>query len=97
MSEPVPPTFETALTELEAVIRDLEDGSLTLDNSLARYEQGVALLRSCYERLQAAEQKIQLLAGIDEEGRPIFQPFAHETSHTKPASKPGTRRGKDPG
>jgi exodeoxyribonuclease VII small subunit len=80
MSEPTPPSFEAALTELEAVLRDLEDGSMTLDASLARYEQGVGLLRTCYERLQNAEQKIQLLAGIDENGQPVLKPFAHTTS-----------------
>ncbi|MFL5331014.1 MAG: exodeoxyribonuclease VII small subunit [Gemmataceae bacterium] len=88
MSEPTPPpSFEAALTELEQVLRDLEDGSMTLDASLSRYEQGVGLLRACYERLQQAEQKIQLLTGLDENGQPVFQPFAHASSQAKPSAK----------
>ena len=40
--------FEQALAELEAILRELEDGTTNLEDSLARYERGVGLLRQCY-------------------------------------------------
>ena len=46
------PSFEAALTDLDGVVRDLEDGTLTLDESLAKYAHGVALLKTCYDRLR---------------------------------------------
>ena len=63
------PPFEADLAELDRVLKDLEDGSTSLDASLARYEQGVLLLRRCYSRLRAAEQKIHQLTGLDEASR----------------------------
>jgi exodeoxyribonuclease VII small subunit len=78
-------SFEESLLELERMVRELEDGRLGLEDALARYEQGVRLIKSCYQQLQQAEQRIQLLAGVDEEQRPILQPFKHEA--TAPAKK----------
>jgi exodeoxyribonuclease VII small subunit len=70
-------TFEQALAELERIVRELEDGQTDLEKSLARYEQGVGLLKRCYGQLQAAEQRIVQLSGQDEEGRPVTRPFEH--------------------
>jgi exodeoxyribonuclease VII small subunit len=72
--------FEDALAELERIVRELEDGETGLEQSLARYEQGVALLRNCYQQLQQAEQRILLLTGQSEAGAPILKPFAHSAS-----------------
>jgi exodeoxyribonuclease VII small subunit len=72
-----PLTFEQALTELDRIVRDLEDGQIGLEESLARYEQGVGLLKRCYGQLREAEQRILLLTGVDEEGQPVLQPFQH--------------------
>ncbi len=74
------PPFEADLIELDRVLKDLEDGSTTLDASLARYEHGVQLLRRCYSRLQVAEQKIQQLTGLDDAGKPVLAPFAHTST-----------------
>ena len=79
------PSFEEALAELEQILRDLEDGTTTLDESLARYERGVGLLKCCYAQLQAAEQKIALLAGLDADGKPVLQPFDHAASDSPAA------------
>jgi len=77
-------TFEESLLELERMVRELEDGRLGLEDALARYEQGVGLIKSCYQQLRQAEQRIVMLAGIDEEQQPILQPFKHEaTAATK--------------
>jgi exodeoxyribonuclease VII small subunit len=83
LPEPLP--FEQALAELEKIVRDLEDGQITLEESLARYEKGVGLLKFCYGQLQHAEQRIRLLAGVDDQGRPIARPFDHTATGGKPA------------
>ena len=56
-------SFKEAQDELETIVRSLESGTLELEESLERYERGVALLRSLKTRLQAAEQKIEVLMG----------------------------------
>ena len=83
-------TFEEALAELEAVVRDLEDGSTGLDEALARYETGIGLLKYCYGQLRQAEQRILLLTGSDEDGRPLTAPFEH-TAAVEP-DRPGVKR-----
>jgi exodeoxyribonuclease VII small subunit len=71
-------SFEESLLELERMVRELEDGRLGLEDALARYEQGVGLIKSCYQQLRQAEQRIVLLTGVDDEQQPILQPFKHE-------------------
>jgi exodeoxyribonuclease VII small subunit len=72
-----PPPFEQALAELDTILRELEDGTTTLEDALARYERGVALLRTCYGQLRDAEQKVKMLAGTTEDGAPDLKPFDH--------------------
>lgn len=72
-----PISFEEALSELETIVRDLEAGDSTLEESLSRYEQGVSLLKRCYAQLRQAEQRVLLLSGEDAEGKPATQPFEH--------------------
>lgn len=64
-TEPV--DFEKALAELEAIVKQLEAGSLTLDKSLELFERGVGLARQCKEQLAAAELKVSQLVK-DKEG-----------------------------
>jgi exodeoxyribonuclease VII small subunit len=77
------PTFEKALLELEKITSDLEDGQTGLDQALKRYEEGVALLRRCYEQLRNVEQRILELTGKDEAGNPVLKPFEHCSSVKK--------------
>lgn len=56
-------SFGSALSELESIVGALESGSLELEDSLERYERGVALLRSLQGRLQEAQQKVTMLLG----------------------------------
>ena len=78
-----PLTFEQALADLERIVRELEDGTIGLQDSLARYEQGVALLKQCYGQLRQAEQRIQELVGADEQGNPLTKPFEHSATVAK--------------
>lgn len=60
-------TFGVALAELEDIVRELESGQLELEESLERYERGVALLRACRARLADAQQRVTMLVGEIEE------------------------------
>jgi exodeoxyribonuclease VII small subunit len=53
--------FEAAIAELEAIVKQLEEGDLTLERSLALYERGVQLSRFCHARLEEAEHRIEVL------------------------------------
>ena len=54
-------TFEAALARLESIVRMLESGNAALDESLSVFEEGIALVKMCNEKLEAAEQKIKIL------------------------------------
>ncbi len=81
-SDAEPVRFEQALAELERILRELEDGTTTLDDALARYERGVGLLRLCYGKLKDAEQRVRLLTGTAADGSPELQPFEHVATVT---------------
>lgn len=53
--------FEAALAELETIVKRLEAGELTLEQSLELYERGVQLSRFCHARLEEAERRIEIL------------------------------------
>ena len=55
-------TFEQALGRLEEIVQQIESGKTGLEESIARYEQGIKLIKQCRTILDAAEKKIQLLA-----------------------------------
>jgi len=74
MSNAKPKTFESSLEELERIVRELEQGELTLEKSLELFEQGVKLSRDCQERLSQAERRIEVLMR-DNQGRATVAPF----------------------
>jgi exodeoxyribonuclease VII small subunit len=76
-------TFELALAELERIVHELEDGQVGLEESLARYEKGISLLKRCYGQLRTAEQKIMLLTGVSAEDKPLAKPFEHNAAVEK--------------
>jgi exodeoxyribonuclease VII small subunit len=82
-------TFETSLAALEQIVHGLEDGQQGLGKSLQLYEQGIQHLQRCYQLLDDAEQKIELLTGVDDEGRAVTQPF--DSTSGDLAEKTGTR------
>lgn len=53
--------FEHSLDELEKLVQKMEQGELSLDDSLAAYERGVALFRRCQQALDQAELRVRLL------------------------------------
>ena len=66
--------FEVGVAELERIVRELESGDLGLDQALALYERGVALVRACGAQLDAAEARLQVLT-LNAEGQPILRPL----------------------
>ena len=57
--------FEAALEELEGLVERMEEGDLSLEESLKTYERGIALSRACQKSLDAAEQRIEILSEKD--------------------------------
>jgi exodeoxyribonuclease VII small subunit len=54
-------SFEASLSDLEKIVRELENGDSTLEESLKLFEDGVKLSRECQERLSQAERRIEVL------------------------------------
>ena len=90
---PEPANFEAALAELHAITHRLEDGTQGLEASLAEFERGVRLLRVCYQLLESAEQRIEVLVGMDEQGQPVTAPFDGTATVSQPGQTAGKRRG----
>lgn len=59
------PDFEQSLAELQTLVERLESGELSLEDSLATFEQGIRLTRKCQDALAQAEQKVQILLERD--------------------------------
>jgi exodeoxyribonuclease VII small subunit len=57
------PSFEKALAELESLVAKMEDGGLSLEQSLAAHKRGLELAKQCRERLEAAQQQVKVLEG----------------------------------
>ncbi len=56
-----PQTLESALEQLEELVETLEDGDLSLDESLQVFETGIKLTRECQQQITSAEQRVQQL------------------------------------
>lgn len=67
-------TFEEAVARLEQIVRAMEEGKLSLDDSLRAFEEGIALVRFCNGRLDSAEQRVRILMS-GEDGALAEQPF----------------------
>ncbi len=63
MTKPVssPKSFESAISELETIVQEMETGTISLEQALERYQRGVGLLKFCQETLQQAEQRVRQL------------------------------------
>ena len=97
-SDDQPPSFEAALEQLEAIVHRLEDGDVGLAEALQHYEQAVQYLRHCYQSVEKAQRRIEILCGIDADGNPVVEPFdeEQETTLAKKAAQRGQRRTRKP-
>lgn len=66
-------SFEESLTELESIVEKLENGQLSLDESLLLFDKGIKLVKECDTKLKSAQQKIERL--IEENNCLISEPF----------------------
>ena len=64
--------FEQSLGELEALVAAMESGDMSLEESLAAFEQGIRLTRECQQALSLAEQKVQVLLSASGETAPFI-------------------------
>ena len=62
--------FETQLERLQAIVQSIEDGSVTLEEALKLFEEGVSIYADCNALLEKAEQKIEILT---EQGQRPFE------------------------
>ncbi len=67
--------FESAMSELEVIVRRMEDGSGTLDESLDDYSKAIKLLEACHKRLSEAQRRVEILTGLDADGNPTTEPM----------------------
>ena len=66
-------TFETALARLEEIARELEEGDLTLENSLKKFDEGIKLADFCNTKLTEAKAKVEIL--LNKDGELKTKPF----------------------
>ena len=59
--DPTIKDFESASAELEAIVRQMEDGDLSLERAMELYERGVQLSRFCHAKLEEAERRLEIL------------------------------------
>ena len=59
--DPTIKDFESAIAELDAIVRKLEEGDLPLEKSMELYERGLQLSRFCHAKIEEAERRIELL------------------------------------
>lgn len=71
-----PVDFESALKELESLVEKMEQGDISLEDSLQHFERGIELTRHCQQALQEAEQKVQVL--LEKNGRTEIKPLSDE-------------------
>jgi len=71
--------FENAIKELEQIVEQMEQGDISLEDSLKQFERGIELTRTCQEALQEAEQKVQILLNKNgEEQVEDFEPLPEQ-------------------
>ena len=87
---PATPDFERSLAELESIVARMEQGELSLEESLQQFERGIGLTRVCQNALQQAEQKVEILmrkgSTSSPDGDPQFatMPFQPEAESPDP-------------
>ena len=75
-------TFESAVERLEGIVDAMESDKMPLEELLVRYEEGVKLVKTCQEKLESAEKRIEIITR-NAAGKPQTEPF-------NPAAAPPT-------
>jgi exodeoxyribonuclease VII small subunit len=77
--------FESAIQELENLVEQMEQGDITLEQSLENFERGIELTRACQKALQEAEQKVQILT--QKQGEETVEDFSGQPNQTEPSAE----------
>jgi exodeoxyribonuclease VII small subunit len=83
--------FEDALKKLEKIVEDLENGSLSLDGALEKYNEGIELSRLCTKKLDAAKKKVEILLK-SADGSVELKPFDESTAEEEEKSQSDTKK-----
>ncbi len=70
--------FEEMLEKLENIVHRMEEGNITLEESLVAFEEGIRLSRMCAKKLDEAQRKVEIL--LQQEGEPATESFTGEES-----------------
>jgi len=70
------PSFDKALSELEAIVQAMESGSLPLEKMMEQFEEGMRLITLCSAKLEEVERKIEIL--VKKGDKVVAEPFAPE-------------------
>ena len=87
-------SFEEAIEKLEEITSALEGGDLSLDQAMARYEEGVKLAAVCQARLDSARRKIEMMVK-GKDGRMKLKPFQSEPGQKKKARSSDAEAGEE--
>src|SRR4051794_19452617 len=68
-----PVSFERAIQRLGAIVESLEEGDQPLEESIALFEEGMALAKNSQDILDRAERRIEELLGVDVQGKPVVR------------------------
>ncbi len=93
--DPATLSFEAAVERLQAIVEQLEGGELSLDQSIACYEEGVKLSRRLTQTLDEAQKRIERLAA-GEDGEPVTEPMDLE-GEAGPEAPAEPREARGPG
>ena len=72
-------SFDQALSRLEVIVKELENGQLSLESALELFAEGVTLSKVCTKKLEQAEKKISRLIN-DSQGQPVLIPMTDTLS-----------------
>lgn len=84
--------FEDALKKLEGIVEGLEQGKISLEDSLKKYEEGIKFAKFCTEKLEEAERKIEIISK-DKSGKLKKEPFKIEEKGEETKTSPENKEG----
>lgn len=82
------------MNRLETIVDEMESGKMQLEELIVRYEEGMKLVKTCQERLAAAEQRIEIITR-NHAGKPVLQPFETNPEPPRSVVAPEKREKKD--
>ena len=73
-------SFEGSMERLDRIVKDLESGELSLEQSLEAFEQGIKIYQQCRGYLEDAKQRIEVLLAANPGEKPVLEPYEEDVS-----------------